>query len=140
MFNTNMVNGIHAVVPIPFSRGLQKVLSFPMFLVEHQPMELTGELEMDKKLDKWEQDIYKQYSEINPDNCPPVRMARAICHQCETKTVFIGPLVKIGSILKAKDNQTFESAAQSYSIELAIKKLIVFLKSYYIDAAPCSSH
>jgi hypothetical protein len=42
---------------------------FPMYLVlEHQPMDLTGELETDEKLNKWEQDIYKQYSEITPDN------------------------------------------------------------------------
>ena len=33
-----------------------------------------------------------------------------------------------------------ESAAQVRSIELAIEQLIDFLKIYYIDAAPCSSH
>jgi hypothetical protein len=90
MFNSNMVNGIHALCQYPFPDDYDGPV-FPMFLVEHQPMDLTGELETDEKLNKWEQDIYKQYSEITPDNCPPVRMARAICHQCETKTVFIGP-------------------------------------------------
>ena len=67
-------------------------------------------------------------------------MARAICHQCKTKTVFIGPSVKIGSIPKSKNNQTLESAAKVRSIELAIEQLIDFLKIYYIYAAPCSSH
>jgi hypothetical protein len=67
-------------------------------------------------------------------------MARAIWHQCKTKTVCIGPSVKIGDIPKAKGNQTEEAAAQAASIDKAIEKLIVFLRSYYIDAAPCSSH
>jgi exo-beta-1,3-glucanase (GH17 family) len=66
-------------------------------------------------------------------------MARAICHQCKTKTVFIGSSVKIAGI-PTKGNQTEEAAAQVASIDVAIEKLIVFLKSYYIDAAPCSSH
>jgi hypothetical protein len=57
--------------------------------------------------------------------------------QCKTKTVFIGPSVKIDSIPKANNKQSFEAAAQ---IDAAIEKLIVFLRSYYIDAAPCSSH
>jgi hypothetical protein len=99
-----------------------------MFLVEHQPMDLTGQLDTDEKLNRWEQDIYEQYSEITLDNCPPVQMARAICHQCKTKTVFIGDVVKIAGIL-TKGNQTEEAAAQVASIDVAIEKLIVFLKS-----------
>jgi hypothetical protein len=71
MFNTNMVNGIHALCQYPFPDDYNGPV-FPMYLVEHQPMDLTGELETDEKLNKWEQDIYKQYSEITPDNCPPV--------------------------------------------------------------------
>jgi hypothetical protein len=66
-------------------------------------------------------------------------MARAICHTCKTKTVFIGDSVKIAGIA-TKKNQTEEAAAQVTSIDVAIEKLIVFLKIYYIDAAPCSSH
>jgi uncharacterized membrane protein len=67
-------------------------------------------------------------------------MARAICHQHETKTVFIGSLVKIAGIPIAKGNQTEEAAAQVSSIDKAIQDLIVFLRSYYIDADLCSSH
>jgi hypothetical protein len=97
MFSTNMVNGIKELCKFPIGVGYQGPL-FPMNLVEHQPMLLAGELETDEKLTKWEQDMYKQYAVINEDTCPPHRMARAICHQCETKTVFVGPSVKIGSI------------------------------------------
>jgi hypothetical protein len=71
MFNSNMVNGIHALCQYPFPDDYNGPV-FPMFLVEHQPMDLTGQLDTDEKLNKWEQDIYKQYSEITPDNCPPV--------------------------------------------------------------------
>jgi hypothetical protein len=48
--------------------------------------------------------------------------------------------VKIISIPKANNKQSSESAAQVHSIDVAIEELIVFRKSYYIDAAPCSSH
>jgi hypothetical protein len=138
MFNSNMVNGIHALCQYPFPDDYDGPV-FPMFLVEHQPMDLTGQLDTDEKLNRWEEDMYEQYSEITPDNCPPVRMARAICHSRDTKTVFIGDSVKIAGIA-TKKNQTEEAAAIVASIDVAIENLIAFLKSYYIDAAPCSSH
>jgi hypothetical protein len=65
-------------------------------------------------------------------------MARAICHSCDTKTVFIGDLVKIAGIATKKD-QTEEAAAIVASIDVAIEHLIAFLKIYYIDASPCSA-
>jgi hypothetical protein len=66
-------------------------------------------------------------------------MARAICHSRDTKTVFIGDSVKIAGIA-TKKNQTEVDAAIVASIDVAIENLIAFLKSYYIDAAPCSNH
>jgi hypothetical protein len=51
--------------------------------------------------------MYEQYSEITPDNCPPVRMARAICHSRDTKTVFIGDLVKIAGKSTPPTNKTY---------------------------------
>jgi hypothetical protein len=71
LFNSNMVNGIHALCQYPFPDDYDGPV-FPMFLVEHQPMDLTGQLDTDEKLNKWEEDMYEQYSEITPDNCPPV--------------------------------------------------------------------
>jgi hypothetical protein len=138
LFNSNMVNGIHALCQYPFPDDYDGPV-FPMFLVEHQPMDLTGQLDTDEKLNRWEEDMYEQYSEITPDNCPPVRMARAICHSRDTKTVFIGDSVKIAGIA-TKKKQTEEAAAIVASIDVAIENLIAFLKSYYIDAAPCSNH
>jgi hypothetical protein len=122
MFKRNMVNGIHALCQYPFPDDYNGPV-FPMYLVEHQPMDLTGQLDTDEKLNKWEQDIYEQYSEITPDNCPPVRMARAICHQHKTKTVFIGDSVKIAGIA-TKKNQTEEAAAQDPAKDLCMKSTV----------------
>jgi hypothetical protein len=48
MFNSNMVNGIHALCQYPFLDDYNGPV-FPMFLVEHQPMDLTGQLDTDEK-------------------------------------------------------------------------------------------
>jgi hypothetical protein len=77
IFSANMVNGVKELCKFPFGVGYKGPL-FPMNLVEHQPMLLAGELKTNEQLTKCEQDMYKQYSEINEETCHPHRMARAI--------------------------------------------------------------